>query len=147
MKQSLLKTLTITISLALYTYSFTFDAFSFNYQGINNMSSFEAFLMGSTAVLGGGTYEWLIWLANPLYFIAILCLMFDKKIALHFASVSIILSLSFLSLNTILAAESGTRGEILSIKSGYYIWLSSIAILTIGVYFYFKNYQEVIYED
>ncbi|MFT7164610.1 MAG: hypothetical protein ACI9CZ_001189, partial [Flavobacterium sp.] len=61
--------------------------------------------------------------------------------------VSIILSLSFLSLNTILAAESGTRGEILSIKSGYYIWLSSITILTIGVYFYFKNYQEVIYED
>jgi hypothetical protein len=147
MKQSLLKTLTITISLALYIYSFTFDAFSFNYQGINNMSSLEAFLMGSTAVLGGGTYEWLIWLANPLYFIAILCLMFEKKIALHFASVSIILSLSFLSLNTILAAESGTRGEILSIKSGYYIWLSSITILTIGVYFYFKNYQEVIYED
>jgi hypothetical protein len=147
MKQSLLKRLNITISLALYIYSFTFDAFSYNYQGINNMSSLEAFLMGSLAVLGGGTYEWLIWLANPLCFIAILCLMFDKKIALHFASVSIILSLSFLSSNTILAAESGTRGEILSIKSGYYIWLSSIAILTIGVYFYFKNYQEIKYED
>ena len=147
MKQSLLKTLTITISLAIYIYSFTFDAFSYNYQGMNNMSSLEAFLMGSIAVLGGGTYEWLIWLANPLCFIAILCLMFDKKIALHFASVSIILSLSFLSSNTILAAESGTRGEILAIKSGYYIWLSSIVILTIGLYFYFKNHQEIKYED
>lgn len=147
MKQSLLKTLTITISLALYFYSFTFDAFSYNYQGINIMSSLEALLMGSIAVLGGGAYEWLIWLANPLCLVAILCLLFDKKIALHFASVSIILSLSFLSSNTVLAAESGTRGEILSIKSGYYIWLSSIVILTIGVYFYFKNYQEIKYED
>jgi hypothetical protein len=147
MKQSLIKTLTITISLALYIYSFTFEAFSYNYQGMKNMSALEAFLMGSIAVLGGGTHEWLIWLANPLCFIAILCLIFDKKNALYFASVSIILSLSFLSSNSILAAESGTRGEILSIKSGYYIWLSSIVILTIGIYFYFKNYQELKYKE
>ena len=43
--------------------------------------------------------------------------MFDKKIALHFALVLIILSPLFLSSNTILTAESGTRGDILSIKS------------------------------
>jgi hypothetical protein len=35
--------------------------------------------MGSIAVLGGGTHEWLIWLANPLCFTSILCLIFDKK--------------------------------------------------------------------
>jgi hypothetical protein len=40
------------------------------------------FLMGSIAVLGGGTHEWLIWLANPLCFTAILCLIFDKKMHL-----------------------------------------------------------------
>jgi hypothetical protein len=66
MKQSLLKTLTITISLAFYIYSFTFEAFSYNYQGIHTMSSLNAFFIGSIAVLGGGTHEWLIWLANPL---------------------------------------------------------------------------------
>ena len=147
MKQSLLKTLTITISLALYIYSFTFEAFSYNYQGIQTMSSLNAFLMGSIAVLGGGTYEWGIWLANPLCFTAILCLLFDKKNAIYFASASIILSLSFSSSNTILVAESGTKSEILSIKSGYYIWLSSIVILTIGIYFYFKNHQEIKYEE
>jgi hypothetical protein len=76
--------------------------------------------LGSIAVLGGGTHEWLIWLANPLCFTN-LCLIFDKKNAIYFASVSIILSL-LLSSNTILVAESGTRGEILSIKSGYYIY-------------------------
>ena len=103
--------------------------------------------MGSIALLGGGNFEWLIWLANPLCFIAILCLMFDKKSALYFASVSIVLSLSFLSSNTILAAESGARGEVLSIKSGYYIWLSSIVIFTIGIYFYFKNHREIKYEE
>jgi hypothetical protein len=42
------------------------------------MSSLNAF-NGSIAVLGGGTHEWLIWLANPLCFTAILCLIFDKK--------------------------------------------------------------------
>jgi hypothetical protein len=76
--------------------------------------------MGSIAVLGGGTHEWLIWLANPLCFTAILCLIFDKKKCNYFAF-SIILSLSFLSSNTILVAESGTRGEILTIKSGYMV--------------------------
>jgi hypothetical protein len=42
------------------------------------MSSLNAF-NGSIAVLGGGTHEWLIWLANPLCFTANLCLIFDKK--------------------------------------------------------------------
>jgi hypothetical protein len=46
------------------------------------MSSLNAFLMGSIAVLGGGTHEWLIWLANPLCFTANLCLIFDKKMHL-----------------------------------------------------------------
>jgi hypothetical protein len=73
--------------------------------------------------------------------------MFDKKIALHFALVLIILSPLFLSSNTILTAESGTRGDILSIKSEYYIWLLTIMILTIGVYFYFKSHQEIKYGD
>jgi hypothetical protein len=70
----------------------------------------------------------------------------DKKNAIYFASVSIILSLSFLSSNTILVAESGTRGEILSIKSGYYMVIKFV-ILTIGIYFYFKNHQEIKYEE
>jgi hypothetical protein len=78
MKQSLLKTLTITISLAFYIYSFTFEAFSYN-SGHTYYVIFDAFLIGSIAVLGGGTHEWLIWLANPLCFTAILCLIFDKK--------------------------------------------------------------------
>jgi hypothetical protein len=112
MKQSLLKTLTITISL--YIYSFTFEAFSYNYQGITISLIFN----GNIAVLGGGTHEWLIWLANPLCFTAILCLIFDKKKCnLLCVSFHNTFPLSFLSSNTILVAESGTRGEILSIKS------------------------------
>jgi hypothetical protein len=51
----------------------------------------------------------------------------------------------FLSSNTILVAESGTRGEILTIKSGYMV--IKFCDLTIGIYFYFKNHQEIKYEE
>lgn len=147
MKQHLIKTFTIVISITVFIYSFSFNVFSYKYQKVETISSFETFLMGRIAILGGGFYEWIIWLANPLFAIAAVCLIFDKYIAIKFALSSLLLSLLFLSSNTILAAESGTRGEILAIKPGYYLWLTSTSMFTIGTLFYFKNYRKVKYDD
>jgi hypothetical protein len=130
MKQ-LLKTLTITKSCILYSIRSLLRRFH-SLSGHTYYVILDAF--NSIAVLGGGTHEWLIWLANPLCFTAILCLIFDKKC--HLLCVSFH-NTFLLSSNTILVAESGTRGEILTIKFDY-IWLSSFVILTIGIYFYFK---------
>jgi hypothetical protein len=80
-------------------------------------------------------------LANPLCFTAILCLIFEKKC--HLLCVSFHNTFPPLSSNTILVAESGTRGEILTIKSGY-IWLSSFVILTIGIFLLQKSSRNKI---
>ncbi len=147
MKKTLFKTLLIGLCILLLIASFTFDAFTYQHQGIQTMSSVSCFFMGAIAVLGGGTLEWLIWLANPLSLIAIYCLIMNKPISSTFAFLALFLAISFYSWNSVLVSESGTTGEILSIENGYYIWVISIFILTIGSYLYFKIYKEIKLTD
>ena len=147
MRKSLFKILLVVLSLSIFVTSLTFDALSYQYQGVQIMPSLSCFLMGSIAILGGGLLEWVIWLANPLCLISIFCLIMDKPIAVKFAFIAVILSISFYSWNSILAAESGTSGKILSIRQGYYIWITSIIILATGTYWYFRKYKEIKYTD
>ena len=146
-EKSIFKILLIILSLSIFATSLTFDAFSYEYQGVKIISSLSCFLMGSIAILGGGLLEWLIWLANPLCLISIFLLIMDKPVATKFNLVAVVLAISFYSWNSILAAESGTSGKILSVKYGYFIWLTSITTLTIGTYWYFKRYREIRYTD
>lgn len=147
MRKSLFKILLIVLSLSIFVTSLTFDAFSYKYQGAQIMTSLSCFLMGSIAILGGGLLEWIIWLANPLCLITIFCLIMDKAIAVKFAFTAGFLAISFYSWDSILAAESGTSGKILSIRQGYYIWVASIIVLASGTYIYFKKYKEIKYTD
>ena len=147
MEKSIFKTLLIILSLSIFFISLTLNAFTYDYQGVKTMSSISCFLMGSTAILGGGLLEWIVWLANPLCLISIFCLIMDKPIAQKINITSVILAMSFYSWNSILAAESGTSGKILSVKSGYFIWLASIIILTVGTFWYFKRYKEIKYTE
>ena len=147
MSKSIFKISLIVLSLSLFFISLTLNAFTFEYQGVKIMSSISCFLMGSIAVLGGGLLEWIVWLANPLCFISIFCLIMDKPIAQKINIASVILAMSFYSWNSILAAESGTSGKILSVENGYFIWLVSVVILTVGTFWYFKRYKETKYSD
>jgi len=47
------------------------------------------------------------------------------------------LALIFSTWNEILGAESGSMGKIVSLEVGYYLWLTSIVVLTIGTNYYF----------
>src|SRR6478609_2037665 len=72
----------ILVSLVLYILSLTQAAFTANdFDGVETVDSLTCLLVGSTAILGGGLLEWLVWLANPLYFFSLLLLARKNKTA------------------------------------------------------------------
>lgn len=54
-----------------------------------------------------------------------------------------VLALMFSTWNEILGAESGSMGKIISLEVGYYLWLTSIGVLTIGTNYYFLKLRQL----
>jgi len=143
------KLVIVIFSLLLFSVSLTQNAVTINYSNeIKVASSLDYFLMGSTAFLGGGLLEQIIWLANPLSFFAIYYFFKDNsKKAVVLSFIASCLSISFSFWNEILGAESGSMAEIISLELGYYFWLSSILILTIGIFIYYRRSLKEIWES
>ena len=96
-------------------------------------------LVGWINLFGAG----ISWLANPLLFVAWLCLIRSyNKGALIFSLLSILFSLSFLLFDQILANEAGDYCKILERGLGYWLWLLSCIITFLGsviVYAFKRN--------
>lgn len=90
--------------------------------------------MGGLSILGGGLFEWIIWLANPLYFLSVITFFNKKGQAKVLSLVSTIVALSFLGWKKILVSESGRLGEIDSLDLGYWLWTLSLMTATIGMF-------------
>lgn len=128
-------------SFLFYLASLTQNAYIFsNYEGEKTQRAFELILMGAFAVLGGGLLEWVVWLANPFYILALFLFLKNDKKASLWSFFAAILSISFLFWNNILVSESGKTGPIESLELGYWLWVSSISIFSLGVLIF--NYFE-----
>ncbi|MEC4005025.1 hypothetical protein OX283_010180 [Flavobacterium sp. SUN052] len=138
MKLKIIKIFTILISTSLFFLSLSKNAVTIDYHGIKSVPSLDYFFMGSIAILGGGVLEEVIWLANPLCLISIFLLLMDKKSSFKLSLSALILSISFSFWKELLGAESGSPAKIISLQLGYYLWVISILILTIGTFAYFK---------
>jgi hypothetical protein len=124
----------LVISLLFFGLSLTQTAVRFiGYAEANSYSSLAMLLTGAVSVLGGGLLEWLIWLANPLYFYALACLDRGESYkALFISLIALAIALSFRFWQTILVSESGRVAPISSFGAGYYLWLASIGTLFVG---------------
>lgn len=132
----------VLLSIILLVISLTQQALVV--KGSNDNSALGYFIGGAISIIGGGTFEWIIWWANPLCLISIILFFMNKRNAVIFSFIALLLSLSFLAWNEILISESGTTGKILYLESGYYLWLSSIIVLTFSTCFYFIKYKSPI---
>jgi len=140
MKLKTIQGITILTSLSMFGISLTKNAIIVNYLGATKpIPAYEYFLMGSTAIIGGGALEWIIWLANPLCLLSIILLISKQKLSMVTSSIALILAISFSFWKEILGNEGGTMSEIVSFESGYYLWLTSILVLTTGIYLYFHQ--------
>ncbi len=84
--------------------------------------------------LGGGLVPFIIWLANPLYFLTIIFTVRHDKSALFLSLTPIILASVFMMLPSILTSESGSTSEITSRGLGFYLWFSAFIVLFFGVF-------------
>ena len=124
----------ISVSVGLYIISLMNTAISItDYNGRGSFSGLELLLHGGVGVILGGLLEWFIWLANPLYIMAIIKLFQKKHNALTFSGISSLLALSFLLWDEILVSGSGRNETITSFDIGYYLWTSSLITLTVGL--------------
>ena len=159
--QKKLRVFVVLLPALIFCVSLTQNAIVYEYKGKQSHSSISVFLMGGTAILGGGLLEWLIWLANPIAFVS--CIRFLKETNLQYRIepvlripipnpkpsshwISIIAAAtawSFSFWNEILAAESGTKGKILGFGSGYWLWVSSLIALSFSINIYYLYLDKV----
>jgi hypothetical protein len=114
-----------------------------DFDGPKTHSSVSLLFMGGLAILGGGFLEWLVWFANPLYFIGLLLFYRSNKTSSSFSLLATILALSFTAWDEILAAENGRLAAIVSLNIGYWLWIGSLTVLTIGTLYHFIQLKKI----
>ncbi|WEK20721.1 MAG: hypothetical protein P0Y49_06165 [Candidatus Pedobacter colombiensis] len=153
----------ILIPAIIFGISLTQNALTYEYQGKQIHSAISLFLVGGISIVGGGGMECLTWSANPIAILAVIRFLMESSAVIKIEPVLLTpkpkpesssrwLSLiaaaiawSFSFWKEILAAESGTTGKIYSFEPGYWLWVSSLTILAIGINFYyfrFKKFQK-----
>ena len=125
---SINKRITIIVFLCLLTLSLFFTAFTIeesNNSGLREITSIEALLSGW---LGALTLDFasFSWFANPLIVLAIIFFDEQPRMALLLSIIAVFTALSFLLANEIVANEGGGTRTILTVDTGYYLWLSSL---------------------
>jgi hypothetical protein len=127
----------ICISFCLLVLSLSQDAFYIDSpEGHPKAYADSSFLffLGWMSFLGGGLVPFIIWLANPLYFLTIIFTVRHDKSALFLSLTPIILASVFMMLPSILTSESGSTSEITSRGLGFYLWFSAFIVLFFGVF-------------
>ena len=146
-KLNFIKIVLVVIVLSVFGVSLTYDAIVVQkLEEIIVQPSLNFFLIGSTAILGGGVLEWIIWLANPISFISIVLFLYNDKYlkrALQLNCIALLLSGSFYFWKEILVSESGATGKIISFENGYYLWVASILILLVFQLFYYNSIEKI----
>lgn len=129
----------IILSLILFLISLTQPAFFIDRKDDPNAysNSLILFLLGWMSLLGGAFIPFIIWLANPLYFLSIFLTIQKKYFGLITALGSTFLAIIFSQLNTVMTSESGNSSIITGLGLGFKLWLSSFVILSMGLFINF----------
>ncbi|WP_100615687.1 hypothetical protein [Confluentibacter citreus] len=83
------------------------------------------------AIIGGGSA--LTWFANPLILISWLFVIKSEKIAIVSGVLASIISFAFLFFDKIVSSEAPTYSLITEYKLGYWLWMISICLFTLGI--------------
>lgn len=114
------------LSIALYILSMFFTPFYVaNPKADIYSNSFFILLSGWMAVLGGGLFLTLIWLANPLYIFGTFLVLNKEKFAVIPVTLSLLLAIYFTTLDSVMDGESGKTTSITELGAGFYLWISS----------------------
>lgn len=118
------KQILLYISITLYIIALTQKSYCTK---VSCGDSIMALIMGPIGMVFGGAT--LTWLANPLLFISWKLHSKNYKLSLILSALATLLALSFLCFNKIIADEAGNYKEIISYGLGYWLWVSSAALM------------------
>jgi hypothetical protein len=123
------------LSLILFILSLTQTAFLIDREEDPSAysDSLTLFLLGWMSFLGGAFIPFIIWLANPLFFLSIYLTIRNNQKALYASIGSTVLAFIFSQLKTIMTSESGSSSIITERGLGFKLWFTSFAILTVGL--------------
>ena len=96
-------------------------------------SGFVAFLFGTLGIFVGGAY--ITWFANPFLILSWLFIGKRPWVSLVLSSFSLAIAFSFLTYDEIMIKEAGHYGKIVGYALGYWLWITSIAIMLLGSLF------------
>lgn len=123
--------LALIASLLLFALSLANDAYSTSYDaGSGGHPGVFLLLLGWLGIAWGGT---LAWLANPALGVA--WAFFIRKrhgYSGAAAAVALLLMLSFLFQDTVIASEAPTYAQITGYSSGYWLWVASAVALLLA---------------
>ncbi|MDH6254033.1 hypothetical protein M2347_003760 [Chryseobacterium sp. H1D6B] len=120
------------LSIILFLISLFQPAFFIDKKNADAYSnSLFLFCFGWMSFLGGAFIPFIIWLANPLYLVSIILIYKNFKIGIITLTMSVILSVAFANLDTILSSESGAVSKITELGAGFYLWMASFIVLLI----------------
>jgi hypothetical protein len=89
----------------------------------------NCFLLGWLSLM----LAWPMWLANPLYVLGLIFFGFKKyDVSFGLGVVAIGLALCSLTITQIMRDEGGTMEKVTGLGSGFYLWLISLLIPTLG---------------
>ncbi len=132
----------ILLSIILFITSLTMPAFFVDRGGTQpeEVGSLGIFLMGWMGPLGGAVIPFLFWCANPIYLFCI-CLFLNRnrEQGFYISLVPIVIALVFMQMEKIMMSESGSESPITSLGAGYFLWLGSFLVLSIGTGIKFKK--------
>ena len=154
-----LRAVIILVPLIVFIAALMLDGFSYQYTEIVTPKGYMLLLMGGISFVGGGLFETIIWLANPIALFAVIRFLREHRIRVTIdpilnttvpkppsqsgwlSALAAVISLSFSLWDEVLAAESGSMGKILGLHTGYWLWTLSFSIFAIGVTFYNFRYK------
>lgn len=125
----MIKRVFAAIAICLFLASFTQPAFYIDMPEKDAWSNpFGLFFLGWVSLFAGDL-TFLIWLANPLFIIAMILFLRNKKKAPLFGLLAVLCAADFLLMHTIVVSEQPAYARITVYKAGYWLWLGSMVVL------------------
>ena len=136
-----LKTGILLLSLILYSISFTQNMLAYyTFEEIEDIKMISSVSWITT--INDGLNEWIIRLANPLYFWGFIAFFNDyRKTSKIVSLIAMMIALSFITCVQISVSGVDVKAYIASLNSGYWLWVCGISILSIGIICHDKKVQ------
>ena len=115
------------LSIGLFIFSLTQKCFCTNVSCGDSSAALFSGTFGFFSSPAGFT-----WLANPAVLFSWIYLNKKTRQSLIASIIAVALCISFLFFKRIMVDEAGNYGQIISYKSGYWLWMSSMVVMLIG---------------